>query len=51
MNISEFKPLIVQGDSSLLLDVHNPDFESARGDISPFAELEKSPEHMHTYIV
>ncbi len=49
MNISEFKPLIVQGDSSLLLDVHNPDFESARGDISPFAELEKSPEHMHTY--
>lgn len=49
MNTSEFKPLIVQGDSSLLLDVHNPDFESARGDIAPFAELEKSPEHMHTY--
>lgn len=49
MNISEFKPLIVQGDSSLLLDVHNPDFESARGDITPFSELEKSPEHMHTY--
>jgi len=49
MNTSEFKPLIVQGDSSLLLDVHNPDFESARGDIAPFSELEKSPEHMHTY--
>ncbi|MGL1893267.1 MAG: DEAD/DEAH box helicase [Spirochaetaceae bacterium] len=49
MDLSEFKPLIVQGDSSLLLDVHNPDFEAARGDIAPFAELEKSPEHMHTY--
>jgi len=49
MNVSQFKPLIVQGDSSLLLDVHNPDFEKARGDIAPFAELEKSPEHMHTY--
>lgn len=49
MKISEFKPLIVQGDSSLLLDVHNEDFERARGDIAPFAELEKSPEHMHTY--
>lgn len=49
MVTSEFKPLIVQGDSSLLLDVHNPDFEAARGDIAPFAELEKSPEHMHTY--
>lgn len=49
MIISEFKPLIVQGDSSLLLDVHNPEFEAARSDIAPFAELEKSPEHMHTY--
>jgi DNA excision repair protein ERCC-3 len=49
MSTSQFKPLIVQGDSSLLLDVHNPDFEAARGDIAPFAELEKSPEHMHTY--
>lgn len=49
MKTSEFKPLIVQGDSSLLLDVHNPDFEEARSDIATFAELEKSPEHMHTY--
>ena len=43
------KPIIVQSDGSLLLDVHNPSFEEARSDISVFAELEKSPEHMHTY--
>jgi len=48
-NNTDIKPLIVQGDSTLLLDVHNPGFEDARTDISPFAELEKSPEHMHTY--
>ncbi len=48
-NNTDAKPLIVQGDSTLLLDVHNPGFEDARNDISPFAELEKSPEHMHTY--
>ena len=41
--------LIVQGDHSLLLDVHNPGFEQARAEISPFAELVKSPEHIHTY--
>jgi DNA excision repair protein ERCC-3 len=43
------KPLIVQGDSSLLLDVHSSSYDEARAAISPFAELEKSPEHMHTY--
>jgi DNA excision repair protein ERCC-3 len=43
------KPLIVQSDNTLLLEVDNPDFENARDSISPFAELEKSPEHMHTY--
>ncbi|MBN2657677.1 MAG: DEAD/DEAH box helicase [Spirochaetales bacterium] len=43
------KPLIVQGDSSILLEVHNGSFEEARADISPFCELEKSPEHIHTY--
>jgi DNA excision repair protein ERCC-3 len=41
--------LIVQGDHSLLLDVHNPGFDQGRADISPFAELIKSPEHIHTY--
>lgn len=33
----------------MLLDVHHPAAESARADIGLFAELEKSPEHMHTY--
>ena len=41
--------LIVQGDHSLLLDVHNPGFEQARAEIAPFSELVKSPEHIHTY--
>ena len=43
------RPLIVQGDGSLLLDVHNDSFEKSRGEISAYAELEKSPEHIHTY--
>jgi DNA excision repair protein ERCC-3 len=42
-------PLIVQSDRSLLLEVHSPLYEAARAAISPFAELEKSPEHIHTY--
>ena len=43
------KPLIVQSDMSLLLDAHDPGFEEARADLGPFAQLEKSPEHFHTY--
>ena len=43
------QPVIVQGDSTLLLDVHDPGFEAARNAIGAFAELEKSPEHIHTY--
>lgn len=43
------RPLIVQGDGSLLIDVHNPGFEPCRESLAPFAELEKSPEHIHTY--
>ncbi|MGH9766720.1 MAG: DNA repair helicase XPB [Blastocatellia bacterium] len=42
-------PLIVQSDRSLLLEVHNQFYEAARAAISSFAELEKSPEHIHTY--
>ena len=45
----DLRPIIVQSDGSMLLDVHNQAFEDARSDISVFAELEKSPEHMHTY--
>ena len=42
-------PLIVQSDRTLLLDVHAPLAEECRNDLIPFAELEKSPEHLHTY--
>ncbi len=42
-------PLIVQSDRSLLLEVDNPLYASARDDLARFAELEKSPEHIHTY--
>ncbi len=43
------KPLIVQGDQTILLDLHDPLAEQARKDIAAFTELEKSPEHIHTY--
>jgi len=43
------RPLLVQSDHSLLLEVHHPACEAARADIAPFTELEKSPEHIHTY--
>ncbi len=42
-------PLIVQGDRSILVEVDNPRYAAARDAIAPFAELEKSPEHIHTY--
>jgi DNA excision repair protein ERCC-3 len=41
--------LIIQSDRSVLLDVHSPHAEEARMAIAPFAELIKSPEHIHTY--
>ncbi len=43
------QPLIVQGDNTILLDVHDTDADRARSAIAPFTELEKSPEHFHTY--
>lgn len=42
-------PLIVQSDFSILLDLHTPLADEARDAIAPFAELVKSPEHIHTY--
>lgn len=42
-------PLIVQGDRTLLLDVHAPLSKECRNALIPFAELERSPEHLHTY--
>jgi DNA excision repair protein ERCC-3 len=42
-------PLIVQGDRSVLVEVDNPRYTEARDALAPFADLEKSPEHIHTY--
>jgi DNA excision repair protein ERCC-3 len=42
-------PLIVQSDKTLLLEVGHPDATACRMAIAPFAELERSPEHVHTY--
>jgi DNA excision repair protein ERCC-3 len=41
--------LIVQSDSSILLDTHALRASEARAALAPFAELVKSPEHVHTY--
>ncbi|MDA8194358.1 MAG: DEAD/DEAH box helicase [Thermaerobacter sp.] len=45
----EPKPLIVQSDRTILLEVGTPAFEEARDALVGFAELVKSPEHVHTY--
>ena len=42
-------PLIVQSDKTLLLDIDHPLSTECRRAIAPFAELERSPEHIHTY--
>ncbi|MCP2164884.1 DNA repair helicase XPB [Goodfellowiella coeruleoviolacea] len=44
-------PLIVQSDKTLLLEVDHADADKARVAIAPFAELERAPEHVHTYRV
>jgi len=44
-----YKPLIVQSDMSLLLETNNASYESARDELSAFAEMVKSPEYVHTY--
>jgi len=42
-------PLIVQSDRTVLLEVANPQAEEARHALAVFAELERAPEHVHTY--
>jgi DNA excision repair protein ERCC-3 len=42
-------PLIVQSDKTLLLEVDHPSAQDCRISIAPFAELERAPEHVHTY--
>jgi len=42
-------PLMIQSDMTVLLEVNHPKYEEIRDVLSAFAELEKSPEHIHTY--
>ncbi|MGI8457760.1 MAG: DNA repair helicase XPB [Propionibacteriaceae bacterium] len=42
-------PLVVQSDRTLLLEIDHPDAAACRIAIAPFAELERAPEHIHTY--
>jgi len=43
------RPAIVQGDRTVLLEVDHAGYEAGRDVLSRFAELERSPEHVHTY--
>jgi len=49
MTYNAENPLIVQGDKSVLLEVDNAYYREARDALARFAELEKSPEYVHTY--
>jgi DNA excision repair protein ERCC-3 len=49
--VNQENPLIVQSNSSILLEVNNPYFMDARNAVSEFAHLEKSPEYIHTYSI
>ena len=49
MSYNPQNPVIVQGDKSVLLEVDNPLYPDARDVLARFAELEKSPEYIHTY--
>ena len=42
-------PLIVQSDKTVLLEVDHAQATEARAALAPFAELERAPEHVHTY--
>src|SRR6056297_1646710 len=49
MSYNPANPLIVQSDRTVLLETDNDQFEEARDELSKFAELVKSPQHIHTY--
>ena len=51
MSASSEQPLIVQSDRTILLETASPAYEEARDALSRFAELVRSPEHVHTYRV
>lgn len=49
MHVRPDNPLIVQGDGKVLLETKHRSYEEVRDFLSRFAELETSPEHLHTY--
>src|SRR5512143_1226516 len=49
MQFNPKNPLIVQSDKTILLEVESELYQDARDVLARFAELEKSPEHIHTY--
>lgn len=49
MSYQPNNPLMIQSDMTVLLEVDHPDYAEIRNVLSDFAELEKSPEHVHTY--
>jgi DNA excision repair protein ERCC-3 len=49
MAVNPLNPMVVQSDRTVLLEVDNPSYQEARDALARFAELEKSPEHIHTY--
>ncbi len=49
MQFNPQNPIIIQGDKTILLEVDSPLYADARDALARFAELEKSPEHIHTY--
>lgn len=49
MHVRPDNPLIVQGDGKVLVETKHGRYEEARDFLSRFAELEASPEHLHTY--
>lgn len=51
MTMDPSRPLIIQNDLSILLETNHPEFEMLQGKLARFADLVKSPEHLHTYRV
>ena len=49
MSFNPQNPLVVQSDKTVLLETQNDLYEDARDALARFAELEKSPEYLHTY--
>ncbi|HPN81924.1 MAG TPA: DEAD/DEAH box helicase [Spirochaetota bacterium] len=49
MSDQRARPLILQSDMTVMLEVAHPEFDGLRSTLGSFADLEKSPEHIHTY--